>query len=258
MLSGSSAERYHMANNTNKKEATGFTFTDTSVQATAGRTIPGSQELISTCNSLAIDAIKKASQDPEIGALASAVQTGDHAALEAFVEKAVEVPDKSMLDGATDDELSRLLESRRSDRSKAKKAGLTTLDTIRRYISAWIAELVIRAASGKAYKSPTGGGVVLDESADRDTITKKIKSLQSKKCRLGQAYRAVVAAGAENDALRAEIDGIEAEIARLNGLRGVSERTTKQATVPTSAAINEYLNGLSAEELQELLAKAAQ
>ena len=28
--------------------------------------------------------------------------------------------------------------------------------------------------------------------------------------------------------------------------------------LPTSAAINEYLNGLSAEELQELLAKAAQ
>lgn len=247
-----------MTNNTNKKEATGFTFADTSVQAVTGRTIPGSQELISTCNTLALDAIKKASTDPEIGALAVAVQTGDHAALEAFVEAAIEVPSADMLKDATEDELSRLLESRRSDRSKAKKAGLTTLDTIRRYISAWIAELVIRAKSGKAYKAPAAGQIELDESADRDTITRKIKSLQSKKCRLGQAYRAVVAAGAENEALKAEIDGIEAEIARLNGLRGVSERTTKQATVPTSAAINEYLNGLSAEELQELLAKAAQ
>lgn len=247
-----------MAKTTNNQETMGFNFNEAAVAATTGRTIPGSAELISTCNNLALDAIRKASQDPEIGALASAVQTGDHAALEAFVEKAIEVPSADMLEGATEDELSRLLESRRSDRSKAKKAGLTTLDTIRRYISAWIAELVIRAKSGKAYKAPTGGGIVLDESADRDTITRKIKSLQSKKCRLSQAYRVVVAAGADNEALRTEIEALDAEIARLNGIRGVSERTTKQATVPTSAAVNEYLKGLSADQLQELLSQIAQ
>lgn len=258
VLLGSSAERHIMAKTTNNTEAMGFNFTEAAVAATTGRTIPGSAELISTCNTLALDAIKKASQDPEIGALAAAVQSGDHAALEAFVEKAIEVPSADMLEGATEDELSRLLESRRSDRSKAKKAGLTTLDTIRRYISAWIAELVIRAKSGKAYKAPTGGGIVLDESADRDTITRKIKSLQSKKCRLSQAYRVVVAAGADNEALRTEIEALDAEIARLNGIRGVSERTTKQATVPTSAAVNEYLKGLSADQLQELLSQIAQ
>lgn len=249
-----------MANNTNKKEATGFTFTDASVQAVTGRAIPGSQELISTCNTLALDAIKLASTDPEIGKLAAAVQSGDHEALVAFVDKAVEVPDKSMLDGATEDELSRLLESRRSDRSKAKKAGLTTLDTIRRYISAWIAELVIRAATGKAYKAPSTGFSVEDmDGADRDTITRKIKSLQSKKCRLSQAYRAIVAAGAQNAELKDQIDQLDAEIKKLNDLRGVQPKAVKAAnTVPTNDQLTAYLKSLSPEELQDMLAKAAQ
>lgn len=249
-----------MANNTNKKEATGFNFADTSVQAVTGRTIPGSQELISTCNTLALDAIKLASTDPEIGKLAAAVQSGDHEALVAFVDKAVNVPDKSMLDGATEDELSRLLESRRSDRSKAKKAGLTTLDTIRRYISAWIAELVIRAASGKAYKAPSTGFSVEDmDGADRDTITKKIKSLQSKRCRLNQAYRAIVAAGAQNTELKNQIDQLDAEIKRLNDLRGVQPKAVKTSnTVPTNDQLTAYLKSLSPEELQDMLAKAAQ
>lgn len=249
-----------MANNTNKKEATGFTFTDASVQAVTGRAIPGSQELISTCNTLALDAIKLASTDPEIGKLAAAVQSGDHEALVAFVDKAVEVPDKSMLDGATEDELSRLLESRRSDRSKAKKAGLTTLDTIRRYISAWIAELVIRAAAGKAYKAPSTGFSVEDmDGADRDTITRKIKSLQSKRCRLNQAYRAIVAAGAQNAGLKDQIDQLDAEIKKLNDLRGVQPKAVKATnTVPTNDQLTAYLKSLSPEELQDMLAKAAQ
>jgi cell division protein FtsB len=249
-----------MANNTNKKEATGFTFTGTTAQASTGRTIPGSAELISTCNTLALDAIKLASTDPEIGKLAAAVQSGDHEALVAFVDKAIEVPDKSMLDGATEDELSRLLESRRSDRSKAKKAGLTTLDTIRRYISAWIAELVIRAASGKAYKAPSTGFSVEDmDGADRDTITKKIKSLQSKRCRLNQAYRAIVAAGAQNAELKNQIDQLDAEIKKLNDLRGVQPKAVKTSnTVPTNDQLAAYLKSLSTEELQDMLAKAAQ
>lgn len=249
-----------MANNTNRTEAMGFNFTGTSAQAVTGRTIPGSQELISTCNTLALDAIKLASTDPEIGKLAAAVQSGDHEALVAFVDKAVEVPDKSMLDGATEDELSRLLESRRSDRSKAKKAGLTTLDTIRRYISAWIAELVIRAASGKAYKAPSTGFSVEDmDGADRDTITKKIKSLQSKRCRLNQAYRAIVAAGAQNAELKNQIDQLDVEIKKLNDLRGVQPKAVKATnTVPTNDQLAEYLKSLSPEELQDMLAKAAQ
>jgi len=249
-----------MANEANKKEATGFTFTGTSVQAVTGRTIPGSQELISTCNTLALDAIKLASTDPEIGALAAAVQSGDHEALVAFVDKAVEVPDKSMLDGATEDELSRLLESRRSDRSKAKKAGLTTLDTIRRYISAWIAELVIRAASGKAYKAPSTGFSVEDmDGADRDAITKKIKSLQSKRCRLSQAYRAIVAAGVTDTVLKDQLDQIDADIKKLNDMRGVQPKAVKTSnTVPTNDQLAEYLKSLSPEELQDMLAKAAQ
>lgn len=242
--------------NTNKKEAVGFTFTGTIAEKATGRTIPGSQELIAKCNELALDAIKKAPEDPEIGKLAAAVQSGDHAALEAFVEKAIEIPDKSMLDGATEDELSRLLESRRSDRSKAKKSGLTTLDSIRRYISAWIAELVIRAASGKAYKAPSSGQLGDFESTDRDEITKKIKSLQSKKCRLNQAYRTVVAAGIDSPELSKQIEEIEAEITRLNAMRGTTPRVKITDTVVTDAQVTEYLKSLTAEQLEELLKKA--
>lgn len=243
-----------MANN--KKETIGFTFTGTIAEKATGRTIPGSQELISACNTLALDAIKLASEDPEIGKLAAAVQTGDHGALEAFVAKAIKVPDKALLDGATDDELSRLLESRRSDRSKAKKSGLTTLDNIRRYISAWIAELVIREASGKAYKAPSSGQLGDFESTDRDEITKKIKSLQSKKCRLNQAYRTVVAAGIDSPELAKQIDEIEAEIKRLNEMRGTTPRVKSTDTVVTDSQITAYLQSLSAEQLEELLKKA--
>ena len=246
-----------MANNTNKTEAMGFNFTGTTAQASTGRTIPGSQELISKCNTLALDAIKLASTDPEIGKLAAAVQTGDHEALVAFVDKAIEVPDKSMLDGATDDELSRLLESRRSDRSKAKKAGLTTLDTIRRYISAWVAELVIREASGKAYKAPTATQLGEFESTDRDEITRKIKSLQSKKCRLNQAFKTIVAAGIDSPEIKQQLDEVEAEIKRLNAMRGTTVRVKTTDAVPSTEQIRAALAGMSAEELKALLEEAA-
>ena len=153
-----------------------------------------------------------------------------------------------------------MLESRRSDRSKAKKAGLTTLDTIRRYISAWIAELVIRAASGKAYKAPsTGFSVEAMDGADRDAITRKIKSLQSKKCRLAQAYRAIVAAGVDDTVLKDQIDAIDADIKALNDMRGVQPKAVKTSnSVPTNDQLAAYLKSLSPEELQDMLAKAAQ
>lgn len=236
----------------------GFNFTaEQASTSKVGRTIPGSQELISTCNTLALDAIKAASTDPEVGKLAAAVQTGDHEALCAFVDATIEVPDKSMLDGATEDELSRLLESRRSDRSKAKKAGLNTLDTIRRYISAWVAELVIRAASGKAYKAPTGTQLGEFESTDRDEITRKIKSLQSKKCRLNQAFKTIVAAGIDSPEIKQQLDEVEAEIKRLNAMRGTTVRVKTTDAVPSTEQLRAALAGMSADELKALLEEAA-
>lgn len=246
--------------NNNTTEAMGFNFAEAAVAATTGRTIPGSTELISACNSLALNAIKLASTDPEIGKLAAAVQSGDHEALCAFVDKAIEVPDASILDGATEDELSRLLESRRSDRSKAKKAGLTTLDTIRRYISAWVAELVIREKSGKAYKAPSTSELGTFESTDRDEITKKIKSLQSKKCRLNQAMKTIMAAGIDSPELKKQLTDIDAEIQRLNAMRGTQPKAPKVSTVdvvPSNEQLRAVLAGMTPEEIQTLLAQAA-
>jgi hypothetical protein len=250
-----------MAKTNNTTEAMGFNFAEAAVStASTGRTIPGSTELISTCNSLALDAIKLASTDPEIGKLAAAVQSGDHDALCAFVDKAIKVPSADILDGATEDELSRLLESRRSDRSKAKKAGLTTLDTIRRYISAWVAELVIREKSGKAYRAPSTSELGTFESTDRDEITKKIKSLQSKKCRLNQAMKTIMAAGIDSPELKKQLDDVDAEIQRLNAMRGTQPKAPKVSTVdvvPSNEQLRAVLAGMTPEEIQTLLAQAA-
>lgn len=251
-----------MAKKNNTTETMGFVFTEASeAKASTGRTIPGSTELISICNQKALDAIKLASTDKDVAGLATDVQTGNHEALVKFVEATVEVPSAEMLAGATDDELSRLLESRRSDRSKAKKAGLMTIDSLRRYISAWIAELVIRESTGKAYKAPSATAYGEFESTDSEEITKKIKSLQSKKCRLNAQAKMCLSAGIETpENIRNELAEVEAEITRLNAMRGTTPRTAKVKTVdvvPTNEQLRAALAGMSAEELQALLAQAA-
>lgn len=227
---------------------------EVSTHNTNSRTIPGAVELISQCNSLALDAIKKATSDPEVGALAAAMQTGGMSELQAFVEATVEVPTPEVIQECSDEELSRMLESRRSDRSKAKKAGLTTIDNIRRYVSAWIAETVIRQASGKAYKAPGSSELGSFESTDYEEITKKIKSLQSKKCRLS----AVLKYG-PNEAVDAEVKAIQAEIDRLNQMRGAKPRVKSTDTVKSMGLddLRSAIASMSDEEKAALMAQLA-
>lgn len=239
-----------MAKTTEMKNT--FVLEDSSTNTSTSRTIPGAVELISQCNQIALDAIKKATTDPTVGALAAAMQTGGMPELQAFVDATCEVPSTEVINGCSDEELSRMLESRRSDRSKAKKSGLTTIDNIRRYVSAWLAELVIRQATGHAYKAPGTSELGQFESTDYEVITRKIKSLQSKKCRLN----AILKFG-PNDQVQAEVAAVEAEIDRLNKMRGVKPRVSSTDTVK-SMALNDLRSAIaqmSDEEKAELMAQ---
>ena len=221
---------------------------------TNSRTIPGAAELIAQCNALALDAIKKASTDAEIGTLAAAMQTGGQKELQAFVDATVKIPTTEPIKDCSEEELNRMLESRRSDRSKAKKAGLTTIDNIRRYVSAWIAELVIREATGKSYKAPGTSELGTFESSDYDEITRKIKSLQSKKCRVS----AILKYG-PNEAVETEVNQIQAEIDRLNKMRGAKPRVKSTDTVKSMGLddLRSAIASMSAEEKAALMAQLA-
>lgn len=221
---------------------------------TNSRTIPGAAELIAQCNALALDAIKKATTDPEVGALAAAMQTGGQKELQAFVDATVKVPTTELIKDCSEEELNRMLESRRSDRSKSKKAGLTTIDNIRRYVSAWIAELVIRQATGKSYKAPGTSELGSFESTDYEEITRKIKSLQSKKCRVS----AILKYG-PNEAVEAEVNQIQAEIDRLNKMRGAKPRVKANDTVKSMGLddLRSAIASMSAEEKAALMAQLA-
>lgn len=222
--------------------------------ATSGRTIPGASELIAQCNAIALEAIKKATASPEVGQLAAAMQTGGMAELQAFVDSTCEVPSTEVISGCTDEELGRMLESRRSDRSKAKKAGLSSIDNIRRYVSAWIAELVIRQASGKAYKAPGTTELGQFESTDYEAITRKVKSLQSKKCRLS----AVLKYG-PNAAVEAEVAEIQAEIDRLNAMRGSKTRVKSTDSIKAMDldSLRAAIGAMSDEEKAAIMAQLA-
>lgn len=240
--------------NTTVEMANPFTLGEATATVATGRSIPGAVELIAQCNSIALDAIKKATTDPEVGKLAAAMQTGGMTELQAFVDSTCEVPSTEVIADCSDEELSRMLESRRSDRSKAKKGGLSTIDNIRRYVSAWIAELVIRQASGKAYKAPGTSELGSFESTDYDLITRKIKSLQSKKCRLS----AVLKYG-YNEAVEAEVQSIQAEIDRLNEMRGAKPRVKSTETVKSMDldSLRAAIGSMSDEEKAALMAQLA-
>lgn len=66
------------------------------------------------------------------------------------------VADSAVLDGCSEEDLAKMLESQRSNRSKAKRAGLRAkLANTVAYISAMYAEMLIREKTGKVYNGST-------------------------------------------------------------------------------------------------------
>lgn len=155
--------------------------------------------------------------------------------------------DAALLDGCDDDQLARLLESRRSDRSKAKKKGLTTSVTVcKAYISAMYAELMIRAKTGKAY---TGSNAAADYdvdqlASDQDALNKKIASLRSKQSRLRKLAQF-------DPQAKSELESLAEEINRLNALRTGTRRTRTTIKDTSIDDIRKALDSIDPETLPE-------
>lgn len=149
--------------------------------------------------------------------------------------------------GCAEDDMPKMLESQRSNRSKAKKAGIRSkMTNCVTYVSAGIAEMLLRQAMGKPYHG-TGRTTELDTEAltgDPEALRRRINSLASKKSRLSKLADYDVKA-------RAELDEVEAQLAELRGLRPEKSKTVVAKSVQLKA-VREALQSLSAEELDAL------
>lgn len=243
-----------------------FAFGDTqSTDTTESRKLDFTPVLISTSNVMATELMQAVSKKPELHVLANkAIDGGEPQDLidliDAVYDKDTIHAKASILDGADENQLSRLLESRRSDRSKSKSKGpRTSVQVCRTYISAMIAELIIRDYWGKPYTGQAGSTEIdFDTLAnDQEALSRKVKSLQSKKSRLKKL--------AEYDpAAKSELKEVEAEIERLNELRPTVRTTTKVIVKDMKVdELREMLKGIDAgalpedeqEKLQALIAK---
>lgn len=194
-----------------------FSFESTIV-ATESRGLEFTPALVNLSNARALEIIQTVKNGSnELKNLGNQMMTGDTDSLISLINAVFDEPsqkiDAEMLGLASTDVLERMLESRRSDRSKTKAKGITTgMAVCLKYVATMYAELLIRIVLKKPYQSTTEYSF---DSSNKDVITRKIKSLQSKKSRLSKSAKYVPA-----DAL--ELKSIETEIARLNVMRGTT------------------------------------
>lgn len=154
--------------------------------------------------------------------------------------------DAEFLKAASSDELDGMLESQRSNRSKSKSKGLTKMAIILTYISSMYAELLIRETTGKPYQSNLTTELFVSD--DRDAITRKIKSLQSKQSRLSKL-------AAYDTRAAAELADVKAEISRLNALRGTKVVSTTTVKSPEVSELREALAKLDVSSMDEAALK---
>lgn len=231
----------------------------TTETTSTGHRLNHTAELNSRANERATETIKTASDNQELHELANRMMAGNPADLIELFDKTGVLShveeDAKLLDGATEDELKRLLESRRSDRSKSKKKGISTnMANCRNYVSAMYAELMVRQAMGKPY---TGAHAPSDFdvdsiAGDQDAINRKIKSLQSKKCRVKKLADAGIPEAIE------ELSIVESEIARLNALRPSARVSTRSAVKSIKVdELRDALNKIEGDVPEEILALIA-
>lgn len=177
-----------------------------------------STQLIAASNQRSKQLIEIVKTDKAIGAqLMDCLKSGTAPTLFELLEGSFSeqiVEDSKFLSEATESQLDRLLESRRSDRSSTKRKGFKTLKAVMDYLAAGYAELVIRQASGKEYSATRG--IELDGS--EDAIKRRIASLRSKQSR--NKKLALL-----DPAVAAELEEVKAEIERLQGLLGKAPST---------------------------------
>lgn len=255
-----------------KKEATNQTNTETNVNPfvfengtveNGVRKLDHTSALIGLANTRATDLMKSVSTDrTDLIDLANRMMdNGDRDDLVQLIKSVyddgqIATDATEALTGADDNELDKLLESRRSDRSKAKNKGIkSNVSVCKTYISAMYAELMIRSMTGKPL-SDSNKSVDIDYDAlgaDMDALTKKVKSLQTKKCRLTKLAN-------YDQTAREELQKTNEEIARLNALRPSTRSTSKTAVKSISVdTLRDALSKLDAsqvpEEVLELMKK---
>lgn len=235
-----------------------FTFENTQTTAT-GRSIPGAQALNAAANRLASELVKSILSKPELNELANkVVAEGEFADAIELTQRIYSDEDIKVeeLSYCTDEELSRLRESRRSDRCKTRKNGIGTAQQFIKFMSASIAEMSILQAMGKTYAGPSGtSGIELNIdnlAADQELLGRKIRSLQSKVSVLKRQGQF-----APEDWIGwQQIENTKAQIAELQAHRvGATTRTTGTIKTPSMTDIKNALAGMSEEEKQALIAQ---
>lgn len=222
----------------NKTTRNPFEFQTVASNNTESRKLDYTPVLIDKSNQRASELMLNAGKRPELFDLANKAIDGGQPQdlidliMAVFDEEQIKA-DSTILEGCDVDQLSRLLESRRSDRSKAKKKNpRASVQVCKTYISAMYAELLIRKYWNKPYN---GSNDTELDITDQDAISRKVKSLQSKKSRLGKIAQF-------DPSAQKELDTVNAEIARLNEFR---------PTVRVSAKT--IVRDLSVDEIRETL-----
>ena len=238
-----------------------FNFGDSTVSSGRNQ-IEYTAQLNSISKQRATEALRIASTSPELFDKANNVFDGSDADelfsfLTAVVGNKME-DDIKFMETASENELSRLLESRRSDRSKQKAKGLkSSMNVALGYLAAGYAEMLVRKVWNKPYDS-TNNQIVVD-TEDLDAIKRKVKSLQSKKSRLGRLVQAGDATAQQ------EYQDVVDEIDRLNSFRPTTRTTVKtvikdeaDTTLIRNALQNVDMSKMNEDEqakLKDLLAK---
>ena len=197
------------------------------------------------------DLIRRAGGDAELAPLANQMlKDKTPESLLAFITKGIGAADLTeaakVLDGCPEDDLPKMLESQRSNRSKAKRTGLAAMPKVIDYVASMVGELLIREKTGKAYAAT--GKLETDHealAADQDQLVKRINSLASKKSRLTKlaAYDATA---------KSELEAVEAELQELRALRPNKTKTTVKSVSITD--VKAALAAMSDEEKASLLA----
>lgn len=237
----------------NKTTNNPFQFEQSNTTSTESRRLDFTPALIDRSNQRASDLMMTVGKKPELFDLANkAIDSGNPQDLIDLIGAVYDdeqiKSDSKILDGCDENQLSRLLESRRSDRSKAKKKNpRSNIQVCKTYISSMYAELLIREYWNKPYTGQAGSAEIDIDSLkdDQDALSRKVKSLQSKKSRLGKI--------AQYDAnARKELEDVEAEIARLNALRPTVRVSAKTIVKDIGVdQLREVLKGIDPATLPE-------
>ncbi len=246
-------------NTTTKTENTNiFTFAEdvSTVSSASTRRLDYTPALQEKARGMALDYIKtvseKAGEDADLATRTNTMlDSGDAGLLFAelvnfFGQDAIHEAAQVLL-GCPEDDLPKMLESQRSNRSKAKKAGVRTkMTTCVAYVTAGLAEMLIRYAMGKPYQG-AGRPETLDHEAlagDPEALRRRINSLASKKSRLTKLAD-------YDEKARGELAETEKELEELRALRPEKTKTVVSKSAQL-ATVREALRSLTEEELAAL------